>query len=72
MNWQQAQADLAQLQSGELRFLQGDYEKAITGLSTYLEKIPLMGKTKSKALYYRGESNLALKNTKVFSDYDAI
>ena len=65
-------ADSLNFKVGELRFLQGDYEKAITGLSTYLEKFP-NGQNKIKALYYRGESNLALKKYQsAFSDYDAI
>jgi len=54
---------------GENRFLNGEYERAIIGLSSYLDKFP-KGFFNVKAKYYRAESNAVLKNySEALKDY---
>lgn len=57
---------------GALRYNDGDYEKAITGFSNYLDKYP-NGANRIKAIYLRAESYSVLKQyDNAFVDYEKL
>ncbi|MBK8620499.1 MAG: tetratricopeptide repeat protein [Saprospiraceae bacterium] len=57
---------------GEVRFLNGEYEKAIDAFSAYIQKFPL-GFYATQASYYRGESYAVLKKyTEALKDYEKV
>lgn len=57
---------------GEVRFLNGEYEKAIDAFSAYLQKFPA-GFYSTQAAYYRGESHAVLKKyTEALKDYEKV
>jgi tetratricopeptide (TPR) repeat protein len=57
---------------GVLRYNDGEYEKAISGFSKYLDKYP-SGANKIKAVYYRAESYTLLKKyTNALEDYEKL
>lgn len=65
-------ADSLAYKVGDLRYQDGEYEKAILGFNNYLEKYP-NGANRVKAHYLRAESNTILKNYKAaLEDYEKL
>ena len=65
-------ADSLNYKVGEVRFQNGDYEKAVDAFSVYLSKYP-KGYYQVQALYYRAESHAVLKNyTEALRDYESV
>ncbi|MBK9257615.1 MAG: tetratricopeptide repeat protein [Saprospiraceae bacterium] len=65
-------ADSLSFKVGELRYQNGEYEKAVLGFNNYLTKYP-KGFFYLKAHYLRAESNSILKNyTDALTDYEAV
>ncbi|MEZ4911968.1 MAG: tetratricopeptide repeat protein [Saprospiraceae bacterium] len=65
-------ADSLNFKVGELRFLQGEYDKAVEGLSTYISKFP-NGVNRFVAHYYRAESYSVLKKFQsALEDYEKV
>ena len=65
-------ADSLNFKVGELRFLQGDYDKAVEGLSSYIIKFP-NGANNLTAYYYRAESYSVLKKFQsALADYEKV
>lgn len=65
-------ADSLAYMVGDLRYNNGEYEKAVVGFNTYLEKYP-NGANKTNALYYRAESKTLLKKyAEALEDYEKV
>ncbi|MBK6363318.1 MAG: tetratricopeptide repeat protein [Saprospiraceae bacterium] len=62
-------ADSLHFKVGEVRFLNGEYEKDIESFTTYIQKFP-KGYYKSNAFYFRAESRAVLKKyAEALDDY---
>ena len=65
-------ADSLAYMVGNLRYYDGEYEKAIAGFSNYLDKYP-NGANRLSALYYRAESFSVLKKyEQALGDYETV
>lgn len=65
-------ADSLAYMVGALRYNDGEYEKAVSGFSNYLDKYP-NGSNKIKATYYRAESYTLLKKYEpALDDYELL
>ncbi|MBC7886188.1 MAG: tetratricopeptide repeat protein [Saprospiraceae bacterium] len=65
-------ADSLAFKVGELKYIDGEYAKAILGFNNYLDKYP-KGLNRIKALYLRAESNTILKHyTLSLEDYEKL
>jgi len=65
-------ADSLSFMTGEQKYIEGDYDKAVTFLTTYIDKYP-KGRNKIKAVFLRAESNTLLKKyTESLTDYESV
>lgn len=65
-------ADSLAYMVGDLRFNEGEYEKAIAGFNNYIDKYP-NGANRIKATYYRAESyTITKKYPEALTDYESV
>ncbi len=65
-------ADSLAYMVGDLRYNEGEYEKAIAGFNNYLDKYP-NGANRLKAMYYRAESyTVTKKYPEALADYESV